>query len=175
MLNRRLLMDPRLYRRVRVPRVVCWSAALASGWLAVESFMAFPNAPGFVMGVMGLLMAVALVLESGRELDSSPRAFQTFWVLLSAIVGPIVITSVLLALISLVDRGSDAPLMAYVWWVTVHLPFVAFLWQTPSAPIALLTIVQWTTIIVFAARLTQRWRVYEAVAFTVATILLVGI
>lgn len=161
--------------RVRVPRRVCWSAALASGWLAVESFNAFPSAAGFVMGVMGLLIAIALVLESGRELDSSPAAFQTFWVLLSATVLPIVIAIVLLSVNSALDAGSDAPIVALVCWLILHAPFVVFLQNVDRSLVTLLTIVQWATITACASLWARKWRSYEAIAFTTAAILVTGI
>ena len=101
---------------------------------------------------------------------------QTFWVLLSAVIIPIFVTIVLLILNSVVDPGSDAPLIACVLWATLHLPFIMFVQQhADGSQAVLLTIVQWTAIAVIAARLTQKWRAYEAIAFTIATILIAGI
>ena len=164
-----------LHRRVRVPRVACWSAALASGWLAIESAIVFPNAPGLMIGVAGMLIAVALALESGRRLDSAPPVFQTFWVLLSAIVLPIVIAIVLLTVNAALDAGSDAPLTALMFWLILHVPFVLCLQNVDRSVITLLTIVQWATITGFASHWVRAWRSYEAVAFTAATILVIGI
>ena len=172
MMNRQ--WPPVLYRRVRIPRAVCWSAALASGWLAIQSFMAFPSAPGLVIGVVGILIAVALVLESGRKLDSAPAVFQTFWILLGAMVLPVILMLALASLSSVIAR-SDAFLTALVWWLIMHVPFVLFLQNVDRSLITVLTIVQWATITAFASFWVRRWRSCEAIAFTAATILVTGI
>jgi hypothetical protein len=173
MMNR--LLPPVLRERVVIPRAVCWGAALASGWLAVESFSAFPNGLGCLIGVVGMLVSVALVLESGRRLDSAPPLFQTFWVLLGATVLPIVFVLALFSVFSAVGSRGEAPLTALVFWLILHVPFVLFLQNVDRSIITLLTILQWATITAFASRWARDWRVYEAVGFMVMTILVVGV
>jgi hypothetical protein len=166
------------YRReimsLKIPRLACWSFAMACFWVARESFG--PDAgPGIVVALIATMAAVAAIFESGRDLDSAPAAFQAFWVLLSALVVPIAVTAVLLALDQLVDPGSDAPFGAIVLWLTLHAPFYAFMPRRTDSLLAFLTGAQWVIVAVVTARIARKWRVYEAVALAFATILTTGI
>jgi len=120
------------------------------------------------------LAAIMAALESGRDLDSSSAAFRTFWLLLSALILPIACAGALLAVNSLIDRGSDAPFSALMLWVLVHLPFYCF-WLPVMDLMPWLTALQWLVIALVTTRITRDWRVYEAIAMTFATILTVGV
>lgn len=169
------MMGLLLHKRVKVPSLIGLGAALATVWLSGEAWQAIHSGPGLAVPCLGILVAGALVLESLRELDSTSPAFQTFMVVLSALVLPIILAGVLLILNAMIDPGSDAPFVAFVLWWPLHLPFLVFLPRGAGFQIVFLSIVQWTTIGAIAARLTRDWRAYEAIALTVATILIVGI
>ena len=96
-------------------------------------------------------------------------------VLLSALVAPVVLAAFILVLNWLVDPGSDAPLTAIALWVTLYLPFYAFMPRRTDSLIPLLTVVQWAIIAGFTAWFTRGWRIYEAVAIAFATILTTGV
>ena len=54
-------------------------------------------------------------------------------------------------------------------------PRFLFLQNVDRSLVTLLTIVQWATITAFASMWARKWRSYEAIAFTTATILVTGI
>lgn len=62
-----------------------------------------------------------------------------------------------------------------MWWLILHVPFVVFLRDADRSLVTLLTIAQGTTITALASFWARKWRTYEAIAFTAATILATGI
>jgi hypothetical protein len=111
MMNRRLSRPqsqlPFWRRESKIPRLACWAFAIGCIWFA--SHVVGDSVGWTLLAGISALAAIVAVLESGRDLDSSSAAFRTFWLLLSALILPIVFVSgVLLILNPLIDHGLGA-------------------------------------------------------------------
>jgi len=148
--------------------------AIGCVWFAWSSLG--DSVPGTLLAGIAALAAIGAAVESGRDLDSSPAAFQTFWVLLNAVILPTVFLSALLLILnSLIVHGRSAAFSALMLWLLVHLPFYCFWLPGLDSLMPWLTAVQWLVIALVTTRITRDWRVYEAIAMTFATILTVGV